>query len=160
MKTINKKTMAVTWLLVALSVSLFSFSPGKGGEGFEIYLNNKLVLQQFGNQLNKVQTISLDQSVNTGQLNIKYYHCGQMGKNRSITIRNHENKILKEWRYPDVSAGSIAVKDITMSCKVADILSVQKKNPGKLNLYYSSSELPKGRLLVTIQTESGNLARK
>ncbi|MEI9912962.1 MAG: hypothetical protein WDO71_26965 [Bacteroidota bacterium] len=40
-----------------------------------------------------------------------------------------------------------------MACKVKDILTLQKSNPGKLGLYYSSSELPKGRLLATIISE-------
>jgi len=45
-----KLSIASTALLLLASVTFSSFTDRKGGEGFEIYLNNKLVVQQFGNQ--------------------------------------------------------------------------------------------------------------
>ncbi len=157
MKTI-KKMMAIT-SLVALSVTLFSFSVPKGGEGFRIYLDNKLVLQQFGSQMNDVKTISLDKKSSSGQLSVEYFHCGQIAKNRTIAIKDANNRTLKEWKFADVSTGNVSFTDPSMSCKVADIVSLQKNNTGKLSLYYSSSELPKGRVLATIVSGTGNLAR-
>lgn len=142
------KAMAV----LALLTTFFSFSANKGGEGFEIYLNSKLVLQQFGNQMNTVKNIQLDQRFSDDQLVIKYHHCGQVGKNRSIVIKDAGNNILKEWKFANTSAASLPSSDVAMYCKVKDILSLQKSNPGKLGLYYSSSELPKGRLLANIVT--------
>jgi hypothetical protein len=139
----------------ALFTFLFSFSSGTGGEGFEIYLNNKLLLQQYGSQMDAVKSLQLDQSSYNDQLTIRYHHCGKVGKNRSITIRDGGNKILKEWHFADV-AGT----DAAMSCKVKDILGLKKGN-GKitLNLYYTSSELPKGRMLASVVLVSQNTAK-
>ncbi|HEY6502341.1 MAG TPA: hypothetical protein VIZ28_00070 [Chitinophagaceae bacterium] len=153
MQQITRRTKAIVAMtFITLSLILSSFSSNKGGEGFEIYLNNKVVLQQFGNQMNTVKSIHLDQRFSNDQLVIKYHHCGQVGKNRSIVIRDAENKTLKEWKFANVSATNL-VSDAAMACKVKDILSLQKNNPGKLSLYYSSNELPKGRLLANIVTE-------
>jgi hypothetical protein len=39
-----------------------------------------------------------------------------------------------------------------MDCKVKEILALGKTTKGKLNLVYSSRELPEGRTLVAIET--------
>ena|SRR5258706_4789908 len=143
------KTAGIT-ALGAFFTMFLSFSVKPGGEGFEIYLNNKMVLQQFGSQ--PVQSIQIDQSFSNSQLSVKYFHCGRVGTNRIITIRDGLNKILKEWKFPNTSTAAVSVTDPAMTCKVADILNLQKNNPGKLNLYYSSNELPKGRLLAFLIT--------
>ena len=159
MKTINKKNPLMATLLSSLSFLLLSFSGTKGGESFEIYLNSKLVLQQFGNQMNTVKSIELDKSTVNSQLSVKYFHCGKIGKNRSITIRDADNKILKEWKYADAATANLSITDPAMVCKVSDIFSLQKKNQGNLNLYYSSSELPKGRLLAALVLTTDNLVK-
>jgi hypothetical protein len=154
MKTI-KSSIVIASLLLLASFTLLSFTNSKGGEGFEIYLNSKLVLQQYGNQLNNVKSIQLDQSSPNDELTIKYHHCGQVGKNRSITIKDGQNKILKEWHFADVSTGNAA-----MTCKVKDITGLKKGNGAiTLNLYYSSTELPKGKQLVSLVVESKNMAK-
>lgn len=151
MTHIIAKMKAITLLvLVSISGILSSFSEKKGGEGFEIYLNNNLLLQQFGSQMNNVKNILLDNRFSNDQLVIKYYHCGQTGKNRSITVMDGQNKILKEWRFANITAANLTISDAAMTCTVKDILSLQKSSPGKLSLYYSSSELPKGRILANI----------
>jgi hypothetical protein len=155
MKTLNKKFIAMASMLLSLCFTLFSFSEPKGGEGFEIYLNNKLVLQQYGSQLNAVKSLQLDARSSTEELTIKYHHCGRVGKSRNITIKDGQNNILKEWRFADV-----ANADAAMACKVKEILSLKKGNgTNTLNLYYSSSELPKGRQLASIVVASQNLAK-
>jgi hypothetical protein len=68
--------------LLFVSISLLSFTTKPGGEGFEVYLNNKLALQRFSNQMNQPQTIQLAQGSPNDELVIKYHHCGQAGKNR------------------------------------------------------------------------------
>lgn len=128
--------------LTAFFTTLFSFSVKPGGEGFEIYLGNKLMLHQFGSQMDAVKTIPLEQGLFNDQLSIKYYHCGRVGKNRVITIKDGQNKIVKEWHFADASGS-----DISMNCKVKDILSLHFN---QLKLYYSSMELPNGRLLASI----------
>ena len=129
MKSIISKPMA----LVVICAILSSFSPKPGGEGFEIYLNNKVVLQQYGGDMNTVKSLQLTQSSAADQLTVKYHHCGKIGKNRIITIKDGQNKVLKEFRYTDAATPVSA-----MAINVKDILSL-KKGSSTLKLFYSSS---------------------
>jgi hypothetical protein len=141
MKSIISKTM----MFVAIAATLLSFSPKPGGEGFEITLNNKLMLQRFGNDMNTVQNLQLSQLSPNDQLTVKYYHCGMAGKKRVITIRDRQNNFLKEFRYGDASASSAG-----MAVPVKEILSLKKTSGVTVKLYYSSIELPGGRLLTSL----------
>jgi hypothetical protein len=164
MKKINYHPAIILVLLATLSGVLFSFSvktaetlfankSNFGGEGFEVYLNNKLVLQQFGKEVNNVKTLQLDQSASDGQLAIRYFHCGRAGKNRVVTIRDEQNIVLKEWRFGNTDAGA------KMCCSVKDILALPKIKAGKkVDLYYTSEELPNGRLLAILTTVNKNSA--
>ena len=157
MKKINYQPTILFALLITLSGVLFSFSVKTaetiyknnfGGEGFEVYLNDKLVLQQYGEKMNAVKTLELDQTASNGQLAIRYYHCGKPGKSRVVTIKDEQNVVLKEWRFGDAKDASARV-----SCNVKDIFALPKFKAGrKVSLYYSATELPNGRLLATLTT--------
>lgn len=166
MKRFNYQPTILLVLLITLSGMLFSFSVKTaetlfpynnnfGGEGFEVYLNDKLVLQQYGEKMNTVKTLELDQSASNGQLAIRYYHCGKPGKSRVVTIKDEQNIVLKEWRFGDAKDASSKV-----SCNVKDIFALPKFKAGKkLNLYYAATELPNGRLLATLTTVRKNVAQ-
>jgi hypothetical protein len=47
-----------------------------------------------------------------------------------------------------------------MTCRVKDLLGLQKGNSHVLRLYYASSELPGGRELVAINMGTKGLAQK
>ncbi len=150
MKSITSKTM----VLVVICATLFSFSPKPGGEGFEIYLNNKVLLQQYGNEMNAVKSLQLNSTSSNDKLTIKYHHCGKVGKNRVITIKDNQNKVLKEFRYADAATPVSA-----MAVNVKEILNLKKGSSSTLKIFYSSSELPKGRVLASINTTVGSTAR-
>jgi hypothetical protein len=143
--TLNFNTIRA-FALVVLCTTLFSFSTMPGGEGFEIYLNNRLLVQRFGNSMNTVQTLQLEAANVNDELTIKYHHCGRVGKNRSLMVKNSSNQVIKLWNFTDGTDLSNP-----MNCKVKDLLELGKKTT-TLNLYYSSSELPNGRLLASIVT--------
>ena len=159
MKKINHQPKILLGSLIMLSIVLFSFTLKTaeavfGGEGFEVYVNNKLVLQQFGKEINTVKTVQLDQTASNGELAIRYFHCGQAGKSRVVTIKDEQNVVLKEWKFGDTKDASTK-----LCCNVKDILALPKLKSGKkVNLYYSSSELPKGRLLAILTSASKNNA--
>jgi len=163
MKKINYQPTILFALLIALSGVLFSFSVKTaetiyknnfGGEGFEVYLNDKLVLQQYGNDMDKIKNLQLDQSASNGQLAIRYYHCGRPGKSRIVSIKDEQNVVLKEWKFGDAKDASAKV-----SCSVKDIVTLPKIKAGKkVNLYYAASELPNGRLLATLTSVSKSAA--
>ena len=152
----KRKSLIPVTGLFSLAILLFSFSVPKGGEGFEIYLNSKLIVQQFGAQVYNVKSIQLDQSSLNDELTIKYFHCGQAGKDRSITIKDGQNRVLKVWRFEDGTANKAA-----MTCKVKDIIGLKKGNETvTLNLYYSSCQLPNGRQLAALIVPSNNKVAK
>ncbi|WP_276503474.1 hypothetical protein [Terrimonas pollutisoli] len=140
----TKKLLQAAGIL-AISATIFSFSSGAGGEGFEIYLNNKVVLQQFGNEMKVVKTLRLDQSNENDELSVRYHHCGKVGKNRVITIKDGNDNVLKQWKFTDASSAAAS-----MTCKVKDILALQKGKDKTIKLYYASTELPQGRQLASI----------
>lgn len=159
MKSIKRKNWLFASILASFSFLLLSFYTNKGGEGFEIYLDSKLVLQQFNNNISHSNSISLDKNLSNSEITVKYFHCGRVGKNRIITIKDDSQKILKEWHYPDVAAANMTSGQLAMTFKVADILSLQKKTVGKFSLYYSSGELPQGRLLTTLICDNATVKR-
>jgi hypothetical protein len=144
MKTFICKTLT----LVVIATTLFSFTSNFGGEGFEISLNDKVVLQQFGKEMEVVKTLQLNSASTNDKLTIRYHHCGKIGKNRIITIKDGQNNLVKEWRFKDAET---TVGE--MNCSVQEILNIKKGNTQVLKLYYSSSELPNGRQLATLSLE-------
>ena len=149
----NKKPIIL--LLLAFCATLFSFAPKFGGEGYQVYVNNKLVLERYGSQMEAVKTVTLDEDVANGQVTVKYYHCGRVSKGRVITIKDDQNNILKQWKYTDVSESLPS-----MNCSVKEIIGLRKNiNSNSLNLYYASSELPNGRLLATFSVDNATASR-
>lgn len=151
MKSIISKAM----MLVAIAAALISFSPSFGGEGFEILLNGKVLLQQFGKDLNTVKNLQLNQVCASDRLTIRYYHCGHIGTNRTITIKDGQDKTLKQWSYRD-SETSFS----EMLCSAQDIITLKKAGNHILKLYYSSSELPGGRMLASVTIGNGDVVSR
>lgn len=153
-----KKTIKfLSAMMVALTCSFvfFSFTGNKGGEAFEIYLNNKLLSQLHGNNLNNVASLSLQNASYNDELKVRYFHCGRIGKGRTIVIKNEHDQLLKQWTFENASQPASF-----MVCKVKDIISLRKNRTGWLKLYYSSSELPNGRLLARISTDKKDMTSK
>ena len=138
-------------MLLCLSTMVFSYPTKPGGAGFEIYLNTKVVIQQYGSEMNTVKSLPLNLQASNDELTIKYHHCGNIGKNLVITIKDQQNNVLKEFRYVDATSGVSA-----MLVRVKDLTVLKKGNSSLLKLYYSSSELPKGRMLASLMTNTGN----
>lgn len=134
----------------ALLLGLFSFSAKPGGEGFEVFKNNKLVLQQFGNDMKKIKTLQLDNVSASDQITIKYYHCGKIGKNRHLVVRGADNKELKNWQFANMTAN-----DEGMHFHPADVFPVKgKRSSAVVNVYYTSAETPQERHLLTLRLNS------
>lgn len=149
MQTRNQIRLAVGLLAMAVvSVTLFSFRPG--GDHFEIYLNKKLVFQQYVSQQASLKTLALDESNINEWVEVFYSHCGKIGSKRTITIKDGKNTV-KQWRFSDVGSHKF------MSIGAKDILAFQNKNADrKLSLYYSSEQLPEGRALASIILNTDN----
>lgn len=151
---LNNQSVLVKSLLFFASLFLFSFSPKKGGDSFEIWLNGKKVIQQFVHVSKGTQTLSLANYSGNDKVDIYYNHCGQAGKNRFLTLKDEKDHVLTVWKFADASNNNSA-----MSFKIKDITKF-RKNSGKLVLFYSSSELPAGMALAVIGTNETGIARK
>jgi len=143
--------LAVTGVLLVLAFSLSSYISIWGGDSFTIQLNNKLLVDQHLYGDKSVKTISLKEANANDELKITFRHCGVAGKNKILTVKNGNNKVLKQWSFTDQSS--------SMTCKVKEILSLDKGS-ASLQLYYTSEELPKGQILASISTENGSTVKK
>jgi hypothetical protein len=134
-------------LLTTMMACLQSFTVKAGGEGFEIYLNNKLILWQAVGKPFTLHSLQLDKANKDDQLVILYHHCGSTGKNRTIAIKDDKGNTIKEWKFADASG-----KNKGMTIQVKELLQLEKNYSGSnLNIVYFSQQLPKGRALSAIQ---------
>jgi len=154
MKNLHFKPLIVIAILFSYFMVHSSFTSLPGGEGYEVYLNNKLLVQQFGTK-SDVKNVSLSQVVPGDQISIKYFHCGKVGRNRAVYIKNKANTKLIEWKYADVSQPVAAMK-----FKLNDVLQLKKNNGEMFGVYYSSSELPRGRLLIKLDPNLAEISKK
>lgn len=143
--------------LVTLLCTLSSYTPSSayGGEGFEVLLNGKVIMQRFGKDMQTIRTLYLPAASADDQLIIRYHHCGQTGKDRKLVVKNSENKVLVEWQY-----GNAKTANAGMLCKVKDVISLKPGKDSLLKVYYASSELPNERLLLSIKNEGTEVAVK
>jgi len=149
----NRQSLGIVVGIITLSMALFSFSKVKGGDYFEIYLNNKLVVQQVLRSDKNVKQLSLQQSNYKDQLKVVYSECGRIGQERKITIKDGQNRVLKQWSFVN---GTKSAKEMIVNVK--DILDL-KKGDAVLQLIYSSRELPKGQVLASITKANNSHAK-
>ena len=132
-----------------------------GTDSYRIYLNNKLVLQQYVTRSLDLKNLPLSEANANDKLVIYYNHCGATGRSRSIAVKDENGVVLKEWKFPDapVKDGgmNIPAGDDGMTIPVKEILALQAKVHG-LSLFYSSQQLPSGHLLTRIDKVSKPVA--
>ncbi|HUQ96402.1 MAG TPA: hypothetical protein VM010_01970 [Chitinophagaceae bacterium] len=134
--------LLVAFLLPLLLIGFASFKSNRGGDIFIIYLNGKQVHRQFVHIDKSVKTLHLD-ATDDDVIDVSYSHCGAVGTNRVLTLRNGQNAVVKELRFPDVSGTDSKMR---FSRK-----SLGKNSAATLKLYYAATELPDGKLLSIIQ---------
>ena len=144
MKKIIKSSWASPLIWVALCTILFSFSVRPGAHHFQVYLDDKMVLEQYASDKMMAPKLPLESSAN--QLVVKYSECGRTVTGRAITIKDEKNNILKEWKFEGETSG---YKD-GMSCKVKDIFALKQNGSNTLKLFYSSKEFPEGQQVALL----------
>src|SRR5688572_25937124 len=123
MKKIIRFSWAHTLVGVALCAILFSFSSIIGAHSFQVFLDSKLVLDQYVDSKSQIPTLLLDPADNHNQLIVKYNECGRTVTSRTITIKDDKNQVLKDWRFEGATSG---YKD-PMTCLVKDITALKQK---------------------------------
>jgi hypothetical protein len=133
-------------IITIVVICLQGFTSPTGGESFEIYLNNKLILRQAVTQSLTLQSLQLDKASKDDQLVIYYNHCGATGKNRTIAIKDDKGNTIKEWKFADASGNNKG-----MTIPVRELLQLEKNySQTSLNIVYYAQQLPKGRALSAI----------
>lgn len=135
----------------AMLAGLCSFSAFAGGDVYEIYLNDKLVCKETYKTVSGSKELRLDKLNANDRLVIKYSHCGEVGKGRSIVIRDEKNNIIKEWKFTDGQNASV------MQIPVKELLALKATNTS-LKLYYSARQMPEGRMLTAIKIDNKKVA--
>ena len=130
-------------LFVFLTTAAFT---GKtGGDMYEVYLNNKLIFKQYMTQPLKPENLQLTKANMNDRLIIKYSHCGQTGKGRSITLKDANGNSIRTWKFADAKDA-----DAGMVIPVKEILQ-QSKSVSGFTLTYTSREIPKGQMLTSFR---------
>jgi hypothetical protein len=149
-------------LAAALCLTLSSLTARAGLDYFEIYLNNQLLLKMTAGKAFNLETLRLNQSNYNDQLVIYYSQCnanGKVGRERSITVRDGKGKILKEWKFADVT-GMDAVGDGAKSARagmtipVKELLQLSKDHSGEaLSVYYTAQGRSDGQVLASYRID-------
>ena len=133
-------------MLAILALTMMSFS--LGADSYKILLGGKLLAEQFVHIQKAVPSLSLDAS-GKEMLTVQYSHCGGIGTQRILSIRNTDNDIIREWKFNEGSPVEVQVKEIS------DLAET-----GPLNLYYASAEMTHGRLLASLLLTGKPLSKK
>lgn len=161
----QKKFFMALTVMIVLVQPILAGNGGIGGKGdngrsggvrgvdsYRIYLNNKLILQQYVGQPLKLESLALSAANSNDELVIYYSHCGATGRGRSISVRDDNGNVLREWKFRDAAVrnnGNVPAEDDAMVIPVKEILELKAKHPG-LTLSYFAQQLPAGRMLTRI----------
>ncbi|HYI76317.1 MAG TPA: hypothetical protein VEW65_01775 [Chryseolinea sp.] len=145
-----KKIIRFSWAYALVGVSLcsilFSFSHIIGAHNFQVFLDDKMIADQYVDSKSIIPTLRIDPSDNNSQLIIKYNECGRTVSGRAIIIKGDKNQVLKDWRFEGATSG---YKD-PMTCPVKDIVALKQKGINTLKLFYSSKEFPEGQQIANL----------
>ena len=149
MKKINRVSWVHALMTITLCTVLFSFSRRPGAHSFQVYLDDKLIVERYVQSGMEYPTLTVNAAENHRQLIIKYNECGKPVTSRTISIRDDKNAVLKDWRFDGATSG---YKD-PMVCDLKDIIALTQKNHNNLKLFYSSKEFPEGQQLARLVME-------
>jgi hypothetical protein len=154
MKKSMSTLFANTLVLIAIFCSVNVFADhGTGGEHFEVYLNDKLILQQGITPTFRASALPLDNLTASDKLVIHYRQChGVVAKGRSVSIKDEKGKVLKEWKFADSD-------DTAMIISGNDILQLKKQYPkAEFKLCYTSTQFSENRTLAALEFKSDKTA--
>lgn len=149
-----KQTILKGLVLIATCITLFSFSK-IGGNSYTIHLNEKQLVEYYVHSKEATPGFSLAQASASDQLFVYFNECGQIGKERKLSIQDEKGNILKEWQFANVTT-----EHTPMICKAKEILALRKNGSSKFRLYYTSREVSKGQLLAIIDVADNVRASK
>ncbi len=137
------------YMLAALCFIAFGFTTNAGLDSYEVFLNDKLILQNYVNKPLDLRKLQLHTASDQDELRIHYKHCTNkgVGTGRSITIKDQKGNILKKWEFADASGSRSA-----MVIPVKILRELENRSDGsELSLHYTAQENPKGEMLASLR---------
>jgi hypothetical protein len=133
-------------VLIALCALFSAFAPLPGAHSFQVYLDDKVVADQYIDRTRTAPKITIDPAENHKQLVVKYNECNRTVSGRVLTIKDTDDKVLKELKFDGTSKGF----ENPMSCNVRDLVALKPKTGNTLKLYYASVDFPEGQHVATL----------
>lgn len=130
-------------MLVALCAVLSSFAL-PGAHSFQLYVDSKLVVDQYVTRNTTIPKLALDPSERNNEIILKYSECGRTVSGRTLTIKDEQDKTLKEWHFDGTTSG---YKD-PMTINVKDVVAL--KNKGAMKLIYTSNDFKEGQQVASL----------
>jgi len=144
MKTnMHLKTVVI---FTALCAVMSAFAPMPGAHSFQVYLDDKIVADQYMKASHIAPKIIIDPAENHKQLVLKYSECGRTVSGRVISIKDNNDKLLKEWKFD----GTTKAFEDPMTFNIKDLVALKQKSSNTLKLYYASADFPGGQHVVTL----------
>jgi len=137
--------------LIALVVTLSGFAP-MGTHSFLIQLDDKTVTEQYVINTMTIPKVIIDPAEDQKHLTVKYNECGKTVSGRVISLKDVNNKLIKQWKFDGTTSG---YKD-PMTLSVKEITSLKQSSWNTLNLFYSSAEFAAGQHIATLVIGPGS----
>ncbi|HEX8060382.1 MAG TPA: hypothetical protein VF473_05570 [Cyclobacteriaceae bacterium] len=143
MKKISQHSWAAT-MLVALCAVLSSFTL-PGAHSFQLYVDSRLIVDQYVTRNITIPKVALNAGEENNRVILKYSECGRTVSGRTLTLKDEQDKVLKEWHFDGTTSG---FKD-PMTINVKDVVAL-KPNKGAMKLYYSSNDFKEGQQVALL----------
>jgi hypothetical protein len=145
-----KKNIRFSWINsligIVVAATLFSFSGLSGAHSVQVYLDDKLMIDQYVDFKTGAPKLTISEVEKHSQIIVKYNECGRTVTGRTITLKDDKNKVLKDWVFEGSTSG---YKD-PMTLTVKEVTALKQKGNNTLKLYYSSREFPEGQQIANL----------
>jgi hypothetical protein len=152
MRPINLGWTATKMFAAIVALCSFAFVPGDAS--YEVYLNRERVIQGHLHGRKEAPTLPLNVNKPQDELSVTFNNCGKIDTARKISLKDEQNKTLKEWSFSD----SPDIKN-QMVISVREITNF-KNQYSTAKLVYSSRELTGDVHLVTLQLANTTAQKK
>lgn len=147
MKRLMQSSTAKGIAGVVLCAILFSFAPMPGAHNYQVFLDDKMMIEQYAHPSKEAPVLSIDPQGNAKELSVRYSECGRTVSGRHILLKDESGKVIKDWSF----AGSTKGFENPMVVKVKEIVALKQSGSNVLKLYYSSEPFPEGQHVVTLR---------
>jgi hypothetical protein len=146
-----KTSILCTVVIAVFSLSLISFSPRPGAHSFQVFVDNKLVVERYASADMKPLTITIPSP--DSRIDVHYSECGRLVSGRKLTIKDENGRVLKTWDF----AGTASGLEEAMTLRAKDLATFDGYRGVGLKVVYSSNDFQEGIHVFTVASGSATL---